>query len=123
MCIYAFRSGGVLPSKQSGGGKRSKSTYRKEIEHCKRSNHSNKRIYVPSSSPKLESSPVATFIPFPLARERQFAISARLLSATRVAVSFSAEWMTGNRLKLAAESGVFIVELEFVEKERRLRGV
>lgn len=31
--------------------------------------------------------------------------------------------MTGNCLKLVAESGVLIVELEFVEKERRLRGV
>lgn len=83
-----------------------------------------KRIYAPSSSPKLESSIVATFIPFLLARERQFAaISAKLLSANWTMVSFSAEWMTGNRRKSTAESGVFTVELEFVEKERRLRGV
>lgn len=82
-----------------------------------------KRIYAPSSSPKLESSAVATFIPFLLARERQVvAIFAKPLSADRV-VSFSAELMTGNCMKFAAESGVFIVELEFVEKERRLRGV
>lgn len=47
-----------------------------------RSNHLKKRIYTPSSSPKLESSAVTTFIPFSLARERQFAaISAKALSA------------------------------------------
>ena len=63
-------------------------------------------------------------MPFSLARERQFAaIAAKFLSANWAVVSFSGECMTGNRLKLAAESGVLIVELEFVEKERRLRGV
>lgn len=89
-----------------------------------RSNRLKKRIYAPSSSPKLESSAVATFIPFSLARERQFAaITAKLLSTDWAMFSFPGERMTGNRLKLVAESGVLIVEFEFVEKERRLRGV
>lgn len=89
-----------------------------------RSNHLKKRIYAHSSSPKLDSSAVATFMPFSLARERQFAaISAKLLSAKWAVVSFRGECMTGNRLKLVAESGVLTAELEFVEKERRLRGV
>lgn len=84
------------------------------------SNQLKPSIYAPSSSPRFESSAVATLIPFSLARERQCAaISNKFWSAG----SFSGECMTGNRLKPVAESGVFTVELEIVEKERRLRGV
>lgn len=62
-------------------------------------------------------------MPLSMARERQFsAISARLLS-TKIA-SFSAEGDAAQRLlKLEADPGVVMVELDAVENERRLNGV